>query len=222
VSSEPAEVRWRGEPLPRGRHKLSAETVRASQRERLLRAMLESVAERGYAATTVPQVVAAARVSRNSFYELFEDKTDCFLALLDQAADEMLESLFALAAEPDWLTALRRGVRVYLRWWQDQPALSRAYFVELPVAGARAMDQRERAFARFEAMFAELARRARAEQPELSPVSPLALRLLVVGITELVGGEVRAGRVGELVRLERELLALVVRLLADDATARRA
>ena len=56
-----------GEPLPRGRHKLGAEAVRASQRERLIRAMLETVAERGYEATTVPEVVARARVSRNAF-----------------------------------------------------------------------------------------------------------------------------------------------------------
>ena len=69
-----------GEPLPRGRHKLGADTVRASQRERLIRAMLETVAEQGYEATTVPRVVARARVSRNAFYEFFDDKTSCFIA----------------------------------------------------------------------------------------------------------------------------------------------
>ena len=84
---------WQGEPLPRGRHKLAPDDVRASQRERLVRAMLETVAERGYEATTVPDVVARARVSRNAFYEFFDDKIDCFIAACDDAAAEMLDQL---------------------------------------------------------------------------------------------------------------------------------
>ena len=78
------------EPLPRGHHGLTPEEVRSSQRERLLRAMLASVAERGYAATTVPQVVADARVSRNSFYALFQDKEGCFIALCDEEAADLV------------------------------------------------------------------------------------------------------------------------------------
>src|SRR2546428_6728494 len=92
---------WRGEPLPRGRHKLAPDDVRASQRERLVRAMLETVAERGYEGTTVPDVVARARVSRNAFYEHFDDKTDCFIAACDEAAPDMLDRLLPLGAEPD-------------------------------------------------------------------------------------------------------------------------
>src|SRR3954449_11127429 len=125
--------------LPRGRHALPAHVVRASQRERLLAAMLESVAEHGYEATTVPEVVAAARVSRNAFYALFRDKLDCFLALCDEAATEMLDTLLAQRAQADgWVDALRTGAGLYLRWWRERPAFSRAYFVALPTAGPRA------------------------------------------------------------------------------------
>ena len=113
--------RWRGEPLPRGRHSLSAEEVRASQRERLLASMLQCVGEEGYAATTVPKVVATARVSRNGFYALFEDKVDCFLALCDEMAADFLKELYAFGAEPDWRVALDEGMRVYLRFWQAAP-----------------------------------------------------------------------------------------------------
>ena len=213
---------WRGEPLPRGRHKLSAEEVRSSQRERLLRAMLEHVAAHGYAETTVPDVVAAARVSRNSFYELFEDKTACFLALCDTEASELLDELMALAEEPDWLRAVRRGMRIYLKWWKDRPAFSRAYFVELPSAGPRAIEQRPRQQERFVAMFAALGARARTEQRDLPPLSDVALRVFVGGVTDVVAEEVRAGRISRLPRLEDELVRLTVRVLADDATAARA
>jgi AcrR family transcriptional regulator len=211
---------WQGAPLPRGRHKLSADTVKASQRERALRAMIECVGEEGWAKTTVPDVVARARVSRNSFYEHFDDKTDCFLAALDEAAQEILDAMFALASEPDWITMLRRGMRAYLTAWREQPALCRAYFVELPFVGPRGAAQREHNFGQFELMFRVLAERAREEQPSLAPLSPLVPRLVVVGVTDIVGEAVRAGELEALTQREDELVDLIVRLLADDATAR--
>lgn len=212
---------WRGEPLPRGRHKLSPEVVRASQRERLVRAMVESVAERGYAATTVPEVVATARVSRNAFYDHFSDKTECFIAACDEEAGLLLDALLDFVSEPDWVEALRGGLRAYLAWWRDRPAFSRAYFLELPSAGPRAIEQRERAYERFREMWRALGARARAEQPELPPLRDIVPRVLTSAITELVAEEVREGRTERLDRLHGDLLELMVRLLADDATARR-
>jgi AcrR family transcriptional regulator len=221
MSLKAQELPWQPEPLPRGRHKLAPETVRASQRERLLRAMLECVAESGYEATTVPQVVAKARVSRNAFYEFFTDKTECFIATCDQAAEGLLEELVALAAEPDWIEAARRGADIYLRWWQERPGLSRAYFLGLPQAGERAVEQRERNYEPFRAMFRDLGRRARAEQPDLPQLRPIVPRILVLSIAELVAEEVRAGRVDRLTELEDDLFFWMVRMLADDATWRR-
>jgi AcrR family transcriptional regulator len=216
-----SEVKWRGDPLPRGRHKLSASAVRTSQRERIVRAMLECVAREGYDATTVPLVVATARVSRNAFYEFFDDKTDCFIAVCDQGAEELLAELIELASEPDWIQALLNGSRRYLRWWQERPAFSRAYFLSLPGAGERAVRQRERQYAAFRAMFEDLGRRAREEQPELPPLAGVVPRVLVLAITELVAEEVRAGAVDRLSKLENDIAHLALTLLADDATARR-
>lgn len=181
---------------------------------------MECVGEEGWAKTTVPDVVARARVSRNSFYEHFEDKTACFVAALDEAAREILEGMVALAPEPDWIVAVRQGTRAYLTSWQDQPALCRAYFVELAFVGPRGVAQREHNFGQFEQIFKVLAQRAREEQPSLPELSPLVPRLVVVGVTDIVGEAVRAGEIDSLVEREDELVALIVRLLADDATAR--
>ena len=211
---------WRGEPLPRGRHTLSAGEVRADQRARLERAMLECVAEVGYQATTVPEVVARARVSRNAFYEFFSAKTDCFIAVSDAAATELLDELFKLAAEPSWTRALRDGMRTYLRWWRERPAFTRAYFIELPSAGAPAVTQRDRQYERFLDLFRGLAARAREEQPELPEASETTLRMLMWGVTELIAAEARAGRVERLGELEDDLVWVMVRMLADDASAR--
>jgi AcrR family transcriptional regulator len=213
---------WRGEPLPRGRHKLAAATVRASQRGRLIRAMLETVAERGYEATAVPEVIARARVARNAFYQFFTDKTDCFVAACDEQAQDLLATVIAFAGESSWITAVRLGTRAYLRWWADRPAFARAYFLGLPSAGERAIAQRSRAYAPFRQMFAELARRARAEQPELPPLPRLIPRVLVLAITELIAEEVRAGRTAQLTDLDEEIALLAIKLLADDQTARQA
>ena len=214
-------TQWRGEPLPSGRHRLTPEQVKASQRSRLLRAMLESVAEQGYAGTTVPEVVARARVSRNAFYEFFADKEACFVAACDEVAVEILAALAPFDAEPEWTSALLKGVHAYLAWWQERPRFARAHYVELPQAGADAVAQRDRANRQFGELLRRLGLRARREQPELGPLPDLVPRVLVYAFAELVAEEIRAGRLDTLTGLAPELGWLALRLLADDATAER-
>lgn len=220
MSSSVSGVAWQGEPLPRGRHKLEAAEVRASQRARIARAMLEVVGEHGYEATTVAQVVAAARVSRNAFYEFFADKQDCFLTLTYELGNELLGTVIEANSAPTWIEALRRGTDSYLAWWRDHEFFARAYFSGVAGLGPRALVQRQDTYSRFEAMFAELGRRAREEQPDLPPLPAIVPRTLVFAITELIADEIRAGRAAKLGELGDELFELMVRLLADDATAR--
>ena len=142
---------WQGEPLPRGRHKLELAEVRASQRARIARAMLEVVAEQGYEATTVAQVVAAARVSRNAFYEFFSDKTDCFMTLTEELGAELFQAVVEANAEPSWIGALRRGTRIYLGWWREHEFFARDVLPRCRRArraGARAADRDLRALHR--------------------------------------------------------------------------
>jgi AcrR family transcriptional regulator len=184
--------------------------------------MLECVGRDGYERTTVPRVVATARVSRNAFYDFFQDKADCMIAVCDQTSQELLAQLFELVSEPNWIQAMREGAYRYLLWWQERPTISSAYLLSLPTVGERAMRQRERHYAAFRAMFADLGRRARAEQPELGPLSDVVPRVLVLAITELVAEEVRAGRTAKLTELSEDVALLAIKLLADDATAGRA
>src|ERR1700704_3648295 len=89
--------------LPKGRHGLSREFVAGNQRERLLDAIANVVAEKGYAATRVVDITHYAGVSRKTFYELFVDKEDCFLAAYDAITallmDKMARALEAVADE---------------------------------------------------------------------------------------------------------------------------
>jgi AcrR family transcriptional regulator len=63
--------------LPAGRHGLPREFVVQNQRERIATALVDTVAERGYNATTVAHITKAASVSRRTFYEHFADKEAC-------------------------------------------------------------------------------------------------------------------------------------------------
>ncbi|MGH8530830.1 MAG: TetR/AcrR family transcriptional regulator [Nevskiales bacterium] len=210
---------FRPQPLPRGRHRLSAEVVRASQRQRLVQAMLSLVGERGYAATSVPAVTAAARVARNTFYQFFPDKESCFLAACAEAAADGIATMETFGIEADWVVGVRRGMRTWLQWWQERPGFARAYLVELPLVGEGAVRQRENAYQRFEQLFMRLGARVRREQPGLQPLPDFVPRVLVYALLELVAAEVRAGRIGRLTAIEDTAMFVTVKLLADETYA---
>jgi len=207
---EPGIETLEAETLPRGRHNLSRERVLASQRRRLLRAMGELIGRQGYAATTVPEVVAHAKVSRNAFYDLFSDKEACYLELCDELAVEILRDMAAVGADRDWLAALRTGMHDYLLWWQEREMFTRAYFVEVAAAGPRAVAQRDRQIESFVRLFRRIAARAREEDPSLPPLAPYAVELVVLGITDMIAYEVRQGRADRLVDLEDAMLRYVI------------
>jgi AcrR family transcriptional regulator len=126
-------------PLPAGHHGLSAAQVAESQRERLLAAMVRAVAGKGYAATTIGDVVAVASVSTRSFYENFESKDQCFLAALDAIAGHLRELIAEEAAgAEDWPGQVVAGLRAALRFFADEPEVARACIVE-PVAASPAV-----------------------------------------------------------------------------------
>ncbi len=202
-------------PLPRGRHKLSVAVVQADQRGRLLDAMLASVAERGYEATTVPAVVAAARVSTNTFYAFFNDKLECFLEVCNQIAPDLLRVSVADLPQDSWQSTLREGIRRYLGWWQERPAFARAYLVELPTAGLRAIQQRQDAYEPYAGIFRAVGERARSEETGLAPLRPMAPWVLTWAVTDLVATEVLAGNTSNLSALEEDVFWLAVQLLAE-------
>ncbi len=138
--------------LPRGPHDLSREQVQQSQRERLFIAMIESVAEKGYAQTSVADVVSRSGVSRATFYELFKDKEDCFRATYQQAAEQVAVTLASgimdftgreFEGPQAALEKIDRLLAAYLDLLADQPAFAKAFLVEVYAAGPVAIRQRQ-------------------------------------------------------------------------------
>lgn len=118
-------------PLPGGHHGLSRQQIVESQRERLLAAMATEVAERGYRATTITEVVKRASVSTRDFYGHFDDKEQCFLAAFDAVRDHLEDLIAAATAEqPDWPHQVIAALRAALDFFAAEADLARLCLVE--------------------------------------------------------------------------------------------
>jgi AcrR family transcriptional regulator len=208
-------------PLPRGPHRLAREVILASQRGRMLEAMAESVAGKGFASTTVADVVGRAGVSRKTFYEHFTDKEDCFLAAYDACVDILMTQVIdAREGIEDWGEAMRASLRGYLEVMAAEPALARTFFVEVLAAGPRALERRAEVHARFAELSRNLHEQMRRAHPELPRLPEPVFHAMVGAINELVFEYVRAGRTAELPELEDPILYLQVAVFAGHARAK--
>jgi AcrR family transcriptional regulator len=178
--------------LPSGRHGLSRGYVLRHQRERIVAAVTQAVAERGYAQTTVGDIVTEARLSRRTFYEHFADKEDCFLAAYD-AAVERVEAVVVQAyrAQERWSDGVRAALESFVGLLVAEPELGRLCLVEAVAAGPVAHRRRERLMRRF----ADQVRRVgeRHVPPGVS-VPPLAAELVVGGVYGIVSARFLAQR----------------------------
>jgi AcrR family transcriptional regulator len=209
--------------LPRGSHGLARRVVAASQRTRLIEALGRAVAEKGYAAATIDDVVRGAGVSKKTFYEHFQDKEDCFVAAYEAASDQLFEHVRdAHAGQGDWLARTRAGITAYLRWLAAEPALARVFLIEVAAAGPRAAECRERLRDRYALLMRERHDEARAEIPAL-PRLPLEIfQAAVAAVDELVVRRIREGGAEDLPELEPILFYLELALLAGPEVAAQA
>jgi AcrR family transcriptional regulator len=176
--------------LPRGRHGLSREKVVESQRARIIQSMVRAVAERGYQGTRVVDVVEGAGVSRATFYDLFDDVEDCFLAAHDYVTARLFETASAaFNREPDapWADRIRSGMAAFLESLADWPEGARFAIVEVLAAGPQALVRRDAALRQF-SEFVEAGRNQSSnELPGMTSVA------IVGGIYELLYSEVLHG-----------------------------
>jgi AcrR family transcriptional regulator len=208
-----------GKPgLPRGRNRLPTLAVSASQRERLERSVIAAVAEAGYGAVTVADIVRRARVSRVAFYAHFRGKDDCFLAATSAGGQLLLGRVITAAravpreAPPE--DVLRAGCRAFLSFLAEEPAFARVFYIDMPAAGPAAVARFYDAVARFAEVNRRWHERARARHPEW-PVVPAEAYLAVAGATgELVRATVRADRTKQLPDLEDTMVSLHLSVLA--------
>lgn len=130
-------------PLPRGRHNLTREEVAQVQRDRMLVGVAEAMSEKGYVGTSVSDIIKRAGVSRETFYQQFSSKQECFLAAFNLAGELLMSVFREMADEPG--TARERLdaiIGVYLESIVIHQPFARLFLVEVYAAGPDAMAKR--------------------------------------------------------------------------------
>ena len=185
---------------------------RDANRRRALEAMTEVVGEQGYPETTVRDVLERARMSRRTFYQLFDNREECFLAAYEQASRDLLAALDR-AREPEepFPQHLKRVLTPILEHLAARPHFARLLLVEPLAAGAAGLERHERTMRK-------LAERLARSRPAAAPgLGPEELRLRceasVGAVHRVVSARVVEGRARDLPDLAGELV-IVVRALA--------
>jgi AcrR family transcriptional regulator len=177
--------------LPRGRGSLPPLLVASQQRTRLLRAVISAVAELGYANVRIADIVARARVSRQSFYAQFEDKEQCFLAA-HAGAVELIMSGFErwedrlAAAGGDPRDQLCEALAGYLDLVNAEPQFARCLLVELQVVGPAGLAARVAAHERIAGRLQVWHERTRRAHPDWPAVPPSRYSAAVGAAHDLV------------------------------------
>ena len=181
--------------LPAGVHGLAPELVRADQTARLQAAMVELVAERGYAAVSVADVLARAAVSRRTFYEHYANKQACFIAAYDAIlGDWGIRAATAQQGAANWRASLRSSTQAVMERVVADPVAAHVVFVDALSAGPQALERRTQAVAAFEHL-ASLSLQTAPDGPQMRPAM---VKVLVGGVREIFANRLRAQRVGDL------------------------
>jgi AcrR family transcriptional regulator len=190
--------------LTGGPHGIPRPVVTKIQRDRLMRAMARTVAEYGYQETTVRRLLGRAGLSRRTYYELFEDKEDCFLAAYDEAIDHVLELVVeAYEQGSDPQERIERGLTAFLQFCADEPDIARMCIVEVLAAGPAARARRAETMERLAGLMEESLNELRGDKV----LSRLASRGLIGGVHELIYVPIDRGEVEDLPKLAEQIVS---------------
>jgi AcrR family transcriptional regulator len=205
--------------LPPGRHLIPSDYVAQNQRERILLATAELVAERGYQKTTIELIAKTSRVALVTFYEHFPSKEECFLAAFDEsvaAAKEVFAEL--LDPEQPWQEQISAGLQVFLEMVVNEQARAKLCIVEAQAAGSASL-------ARYQEMLESVAPKLR-EGREFNPRAgrlPDGLEVAIAGgIVWLVHQRLVADDVDDLMMLLPEMLQVTLTPYIGEVEAGRA
>ncbi|MDP9134902.1 MAG: TetR/AcrR family transcriptional regulator [Actinomycetota bacterium] len=193
--------------------------VERNQRERLYGATVAAVAEHGYEATRVADIIEIAGVSRSAFYRYFDNKLDCFLATLDELAGLAEAQLSGVYRDESrsWRERMRAVLDGFVEMVLAQPGAARIWLVEIYAAGPLAVDRMERLADRLEL----LASRAIGETTDGAELPIEGVRALLGGLRQIIHTRLRHGREDELPALVPDLLDWVLSYRSPPVPLRR-
>jgi AcrR family transcriptional regulator len=187
-------------------------------RVRLLDALATSIAQRGYRASTIADIVSIARTSRRTFYQEFSGKEDCFIELLRRANTTMIDEIVA-AVDPDaeWTTQIEQAIGAYVRSIEMDPAITLSWIRELPALGTSARPVQRHAM---EELIRTLVALTSTRQMSAAGVTTVTLPtaiLLLGGLRELTAVAVEDGH--SVVPMTETMVAACIALLGPRGSS---
>ena len=179
-------------------------------RSRLLEGMAHSVALKGYADTTVADIVREAGVSKRTFYECFATKKDCLIALYMASSHGAFKVLKdAIDPTRDWQTQVDHALNAYLGCLASNPALLRTLFIEILGLGAEGLQVRRRMNQELADFVVQVVHAGHRHSPQDATLTAAMAMAVVGGINELVLQAIEGNRTAELAALTPACSALV-------------
>jgi AcrR family transcriptional regulator len=207
--------------LPRGRHRLSREEVADSQRMRIMGALVELMAESGYAGATIGDVAARASVSRSAFYKYFADKEACLFAAYDTFAETLLVRMASrLTDDSGWYDMVGAISTEYLQTLEDDPVSARAFLVEMDAAGDEARAKQRTTFDQFAEFLKDRHDQFRRDDTSLGPLPESTFLGLVLATRALAGERLLRESAPLLTDLAPEILYWITATIEGAAAAR--
>ncbi|WP_369803784.1 TetR/AcrR family transcriptional regulator [Mycobacterium sp. NAZ190054] len=163
-------------------------------RQRLLDALEASIAEDGYARTTVADIVRRAKTSRRTFYEHFDSREACFVALLSDANAEQIRQISeAVDPRAAWQKQVRQAIEAWIASAEARPALMLSWIRDVPSLGAAARGLQRDAMDHFVDMVGALGATDEFRAAGVGPVSRRRIIMLLGGLRELTAITVEEG-----------------------------
>ena len=204
---------------PPGRQRLSREFIARHQRARIVAALAEETMDRGYRAVTVADIVRRAGIARNTFYDNFASKEDCFLATQDFAVEEALKRVVDAAAEAEgWEARLAAGLGAFLGYVASEPALARTCIVEALSAGDAAQERYEQSLQ----AFVPLLRIGREDSPHGDDLPETLEETIVGGIFWVIYQRIVLGETEQIEALLPDLVDFALTPYIGAESAQRA
>ena len=164
------------------------------------------------------RIAARAKVSRRTFYELFENRETCLVALIDAVVERVELDLAAAGLEGlEWRERVRGGLWTILSFLEREPLLARIWVVHALHGGAETLERRERVLARLAAILDE----GRGEGPRGAECTLVTAEGLVGGALGVVYARLRSGDPGPLTDLLDELMGMIALQYLGPRAARR-
>lgn len=187
--------------------------VLSYRRRRIMDATADATAEKGYAATSITDIVQRAGVARKTLYECFEGKEDLFAATFDEAVDEAFRRVEEAGAQATggWVEQIRAALGAFLAYVAEQPSLARMCMLEAPSATPAMSERYEAAMRRAVVLLGTVAPRGK-ELPKTIDETQIG------GVVWIVHRQIRRGEAESALDLLPELFEFLVAPFATSGT----